>query len=85
MLQDYPGLAYQRASEGVRKESDALVFLNSRGYSEKNMERAVPILPADDLAVAEAFYVNGLGFHVTFEASENGQSGLLGLERGKCN
>ncbi len=48
----------------------------------KNMERAVPILPADDLAVAKAFYVDGLGFRVTFEASEDGRSGLLGLERG---
>jgi catechol 2,3-dioxygenase-like lactoylglutathione lyase family enzyme len=46
------------------------------------MERAVPILPADDLAVAKAFYVDGLGFSVTFEASEDGRSGLLGLERG---
>ena len=46
------------------------------------MERAVPILPADDLAVAKAFYVERLGFSVTFEASEDGRSGLLGLERG---
>jgi uncharacterized glyoxalase superfamily protein PhnB len=46
------------------------------------MERAVPILPADDLGVAKAFYVDGLGFRVTFEASEDGRSGLLGLQRG---
>ena len=46
------------------------------------MERAVPILPTDDLAAAKAFYVDGLGFRVTFEASEDGRSGLLGLERG---
>ena len=46
------------------------------------MERAVPILPADDLAVARAFYVDGLGFAVTFEASEDGRTGLLGLARG---
>src|ERR1017187_3767477 len=46
------------------------------------MERAIPILPADDLATAKAFYVNGLGFRVTFEASEDGRSGLLGIERG---
>jgi catechol 2,3-dioxygenase-like lactoylglutathione lyase family enzyme len=46
------------------------------------MERAVPILPADDLAVAKAFYVNGPGFRITFEASEDGRSGLLGIERG---
>jgi catechol 2,3-dioxygenase-like lactoylglutathione lyase family enzyme len=34
------------------------------------MERAVPILPADDLAVAKRFYVTGLGFRVLYEASE---------------
>jgi catechol 2,3-dioxygenase-like lactoylglutathione lyase family enzyme len=46
------------------------------------MERAIPILPAEDLAVAKTFYVDRLGFQVTFEASENGRTGLLGLERG---
>jgi catechol 2,3-dioxygenase-like lactoylglutathione lyase family enzyme len=46
------------------------------------VERAIPILPAEDLATAKASYVNGLGFRVTFEASEDGRSGLLGLERG---
>ena len=46
------------------------------------MERAIPILPAEDLAVAKAFYVDGLGFRVLFEASEDGRIGLLGLERG---
>jgi len=46
------------------------------------MERAVPILPVDDLAVAKQFYVDGLGFEVTFEASADGKSGLLGVRRG---
>jgi catechol 2,3-dioxygenase-like lactoylglutathione lyase family enzyme len=46
------------------------------------MERATPILPAEDLAAAKAFYVGELGFHVAFEASEDGRTGLLGLERG---
>ena len=46
------------------------------------MEQAIPILPAEDLATARAFYVNSLGFRVTFEASEDGRSGLLGIERG---
>lgn len=46
------------------------------------MERAVPILPAGDLAAAKAFYVDGLGFRVTFEASKDGRAGLLGLARG---
>jgi catechol 2,3-dioxygenase-like lactoylglutathione lyase family enzyme len=46
------------------------------------MERAVPILPVDDLAAAKAFYVGGLGFSVSFESSEDGKTGLLGVERG---
>jgi uncharacterized glyoxalase superfamily protein PhnB len=46
------------------------------------MERAVPILPGDDLGVAKHFYVNELGFRVLFEATEDGKNGLLGLERG---
>src|SRR4029450_13427400 len=46
------------------------------------MERAVPVLPADDLAVAKRFYVDGLGFRVTFEASDDGKAGLPGVERG---
>ena len=46
------------------------------------MERAIPILPAEDLAVARAFYVNRLGFTVRFEASENGHTGLLGVAHG---
>jgi catechol 2,3-dioxygenase-like lactoylglutathione lyase family enzyme len=46
------------------------------------MERAVPILPGDDLQLAKRFYVDGLGFRIVFEASDDQQSGLLGLERG---
>ncbi len=46
------------------------------------LEQAIPILPSDDLALSKAFYVDGLGFRVTFEASEDGHSGLMGLERG---
>lgn len=46
------------------------------------MERAVPILPGDDLMLAKEFYVSGLGFRVSFEATEDGKNGLLGLERG---
>jgi catechol 2,3-dioxygenase-like lactoylglutathione lyase family enzyme len=46
------------------------------------MERAVPILPADNLADAKTFYVDGLGFQVVFEASDDVRTGLLGLERG---
>lgn len=46
------------------------------------MERAVPILPAEDLAIAKSFYVDRLGFGVTFEVSDDGHSGLLGIARG---
>ena len=45
-------------------------------------ERAVPIFPGDDLAVAKDFYVNGLGFTVVWEDSEDGRSGIMGLQRG---
>jgi hypothetical protein len=46
------------------------------------MERAIPVLPADDLSVAKEFYVNRLGFAVRFEATEDGRVGLLGVDRG---
>ena len=46
------------------------------------MERAIPILPANDLRVAKEFYVDRLGFDVRFEATENGSTGLLGVDRG---
>src|ERR1700752_1202963 len=46
------------------------------------MERAVPVLPADDLRVAKDFYATRLGFRVLFEASDDGKSGLHGLARG---
>jgi uncharacterized glyoxalase superfamily protein PhnB len=46
------------------------------------MERAIPILPADDLRIAKEFYVTRLGFTVRFEATEDGKAGLLGVDRG---
>ena len=45
-------------------------------------ERAIPILPGDDLGVAREFYVERLGFSVQYEATEDGRSGIMGLERG---
>lgn len=45
------------------------------------MERAVPILPADDLTAAKTFY-SKLGFTVTFEESADGRSGIMGVQRG---
>ena len=46
------------------------------------MELAVPILPVDDLAVARRFYVDRLGFDVDWEATGDGNEGLLGVRRG---
>ena len=46
------------------------------------MARAVPVLPTDDLTAARAFYVEGLGFRVTFDVEyDDGAGGLLGVER----
>jgi uncharacterized damage-inducible protein DinB/uncharacterized glyoxalase superfamily protein PhnB len=45
-------------------------------------ERAIAILPADDLRTAKKFYVDALGFGVRFEVSSNEKEGLLGLQRG---
>jgi uncharacterized glyoxalase superfamily protein PhnB len=51
------------------------------------MERAIPILPMEDVEAAKTFYVNGLGFHVVFEASypyDRGDGTIIGLERGNA-
>lgn len=45
-------------------------------------DRAIPILPGDDLAVARDFYVGKLGFLVQWEATEDGHQGIMGLARG---
>jgi catechol 2,3-dioxygenase-like lactoylglutathione lyase family enzyme len=42
------------------------------------MERAVPVLPVDDLRVAKDFYVGKLGFKLRFEATEDGKNGIMG-------
>lgn len=42
----------------------------------------MPILPVDDLRRAREFYVDQLGFEVTFHVTEDGQNGLLGVRRG---
>ena len=46
------------------------------------MERAVPVLPVENLAQAKRFYVDGLGFEVTFEVCNDDGSGLMGVKRG---
>ena len=45
------------------------------------LERAVPILPGDDLGVAKEFY-GRLGFTVLWEDTADGKHGIMGLERG---
>jgi uncharacterized glyoxalase superfamily protein PhnB len=52
--------------------------LHSRG----DVERAVPILPVDDLVIAREFYIGALGFEVAFESTDDGRTGLLGVRRG---
>src|SRR5687768_18137345 len=46
------------------------------------LERAIPIFPGDDIAVAKDFYVRKLGFTVVWEYSQDGGAGMMGLERG---
>jgi uncharacterized glyoxalase superfamily protein PhnB len=49
------------------------------------VERAIPILPMDDLEVAKRFYEQGLGFNVVFQVAyphESGEGCIIGLERG---
>ena len=46
------------------------------------IERAVPILPGDDLRVAREFYVGKLGFTVEWESTEDGKNGLMGIAKG---
>ncbi len=45
------------------------------------MELAVPVIPADDISIAKQFYVDKLGFRVTFEQSD-GKTGIMGVQRG---
>ena len=72
---------------------DLRLILHLRGHAragdrqtwtaaEDARERAVPILPADDLAAARTFYVDALGFTMTFDTSSGKGKGLLGLKRG---
>ena len=46
------------------------------------MERAVPVLPVEDLKRAREFYVDQLGFSVSWESTKDGTSGIMGVERG---
>jgi uncharacterized glyoxalase superfamily protein PhnB len=51
------------------------------------VKRAIPILPIDDPEAAKEFYVERLGFHVTFEVSygqDPAEGTIIGLERGNA-
>lgn len=56
--------------------------MTHRGQEAATEDRAIPILPAENLAMARDFYVQRLGFTVSWEASEDGHTGLLGVVRG---
>ena len=46
------------------------------------MERAIAVLPGDDLAAMKRFYVDGLGFTATWEFTSDGKNGMMGVARG---
>ena len=46
------------------------------------MELAVPVIPADDISQAKQFYVDKLGFQLTFETPSDGKHGMIGVKRG---
>ena len=46
------------------------------------VERAVAVLPGDDIRIAKEFYVGKLGFTLQWEDSADGHSGIMGVERG---
>ena len=46
------------------------------------MELAVPVIPADDISQAKQFYVDKLGFQLTFETERDGTRGMIGVKRG---
>lgn len=79
---DYPAAAHDLALV-LRLREHARLRHAPTWMSEANgPERAVPVLPATDLRVARKFYVEALGFDVTFDTSDGGRTGLLGLRRG---
>jgi catechol 2,3-dioxygenase-like lactoylglutathione lyase family enzyme len=49
------------------------------------MIRVTPILPTDNLRISKAFYVDKLGFSLRFEYTEDGEQGLVGIERGNVH
>jgi uncharacterized glyoxalase superfamily protein PhnB len=73
------GAAWDLATLGATPHPAAFSVTVKGG---RRMERAIPNLPADDLQKAKAFYVGQLGFTITYEATEDGTNGVMGLQRG---
>jgi catechol 2,3-dioxygenase-like lactoylglutathione lyase family enzyme len=46
------------------------------------MELAVPVIPADDISQMKRFYIDKLGFQLTFETESDGTRGMIGVKRG---
>ena len=46
------------------------------------MELAVPVIPADDISQMKRFYIDSLGFQLTFETESDGKRGMIGVKRG---
>ncbi|MGQ0814567.1 MAG: VOC family protein [Gemmatimonadota bacterium] len=48
------------------------------------MERAVPVIPGDDIRAMKEFYIDGLGFTLAWEnpSEDNDRDGMIGLQRG---
>ena len=46
------------------------------------MERAIPVIPADDIQAMRSFYVDTLGFTLLYDTSDGAREGMIGVERG---
>ena len=48
------------------------------------MERAVPILPGDDISAMKQFYIDKLGFELVWEnrSEDSDTDGMIGVRRG---
>lgn len=48
------------------------------------MERAIPVIPGDDIRAMKAFYIDKLGFALSWEnpSDDDEQAGMIGVQRG---
>jgi uncharacterized glyoxalase superfamily protein PhnB len=59
-----------------------LCFSEGPDAAARMDERAVAVLPGDDLAVARAFYVDTLWFTLQWQDTSDGKTGIMGVARG---